>query len=433
MSSLIDKSLIQQIDRGEEPRFRMLETIREYALERLRDSGEDGATRHAHAAYCLVLAEEGNPELTDVDRAAWLARCDIEHDDFRAALDWLFENSNLDWGFRLCLALFRFWDMREFLTEARARLETVVALAGDGCARERAKATHGLGALATAQGDFSAATHFLEQSLSLHQAADDHWGIAVALNGLAVLARDRGDYTAAQKYFEESLAWSRRLGDRTAVARCLHNLANVAKIRGDYEHARSGLLEATQIFEELEDRSGTAWSLNQQGDVAREQRRLDEARSLYHRALSEFRQAGDSWGTARSLADLGAIACEYGDLSAAHEAYRESLEVFASLGHRRGVARVLEGLAALALANGTARGALTIAGAAAHLREFIGLPLPPAEQAKLDKSLEPAWALLGESDGRSAWAEGAGMGLETAVEYSLLTSNSPDQSNVEPR
>jgi predicted ATPase/DNA-binding winged helix-turn-helix (wHTH) protein len=433
MSSLMDKSLIQQIDRGEEPRFRMLETIREYALERLKDSGEEAATRQAHAAYCLVLAEEGNPDLSDADRAAWLARCDIEHDDFRAALDWLFENSNVDWGFRLCLALIRFWDMREFLTEARARLETVVAMAGDGWIRERAKATHGLGALATAQGDFSVASHFIEQSLSLYQAAGDHWGIAVALNGLAVLARDRGDYPAAQKYFEESLAWSRGLGDRTAIARCLHNLANVAKIRGDYERARSGLLEATQIFEELEDRSGAAWSLNQQGDVAREQGRLDEARGFYQPALSAFRQAGDRWGTARSLADLGAIACECGDFSAAHEAYRESVEIFVSLGHRRGVARVLEGLAALALANSAARGALTIAGAAAHLRQFIGLPLPPAEQAKLDKSLEPAWALLGESDGGSAWAEGAAMSLEAAVEYSLLTSNSPDRSNAAPR
>ena len=132
LSSLVDKNLIQRVDRAEaEPRFAMLETIREYALERLTDSGEQSATRRAHAAYCLVLAEEGNPELNPTDRARWLAQCDVEIDNFRSALDWLFQTLDLDWGLRLCVALFRFWDMREHLTEGRARLETVLRLAGD--------------------------------------------------------------------------------------------------------------------------------------------------------------------------------------------------------------------------------------------------------------------------------------------------------------
>ena len=425
MSSLLDKSLIQQIDRDtDEPRFQMLETIREYSLERLHDSGEEAATRRAHAAYCLVLAEEGNPELSEAERVAWLARCDIEHDDFRAALDWLFETSDLDWGFRLCLALFRFWDMRELLTEGRSRLEAIVRLAADGYPERRAKATLGLGALTTAQGDFEAARRFLEQSFSLYQGLDDHWGIAVSLNALAVSARDRGDYLAAQKNFEESLTWWRKLSDRTMVARCLHNLANVAKTRGDYARARLVLVEATQIFEELGDRSGAAWSLSQQGDIAREQGDLEEARAFYQRALATFREVGDRWGSARSLTDLGAIACEHGDHAKAHEAYREGLEIFASLGHRRGVARALEGFARLALARRGARRALTIAAAAARLRQMIGSPLPPAEQSKLEQDLDPAWKLLSEPEGQHAWAEGWGMTLESAVQYSLETEES---------
>ena len=137
LSSLVDKNLVQRVDRAEaEPRFAMLETIREYALERLDERGEQSAARRAHAAYCLVLAEEGNPELNSADRARWLAQCDLEIDNFRSALDWLVQTVDLDWGLRLCVALFRFWDMREHLTEGRARLETVLRLAGAGRSRD---------------------------------------------------------------------------------------------------------------------------------------------------------------------------------------------------------------------------------------------------------------------------------------------------------
>ena len=170
MSSLVDKSLVQQTDQGnDEPRFGMLETIREYCLERLGDSGEEQATRRAHAAYCLVLAEEGNPDLAETERAAWLARCDIEHDNFRAALDWLFQTSDVEWSFRLCVALFRFWEMREHLAEGRARLESVLPMGGPGSAKERAKVLVYLSTFATVQGDFPAATDFVEQSLSIYQ------------------------------------------------------------------------------------------------------------------------------------------------------------------------------------------------------------------------------------------------------------------------
>jgi hypothetical protein len=227
MSSLVDKSLVQQTDQGnDEPRFGMLETIREYCLERLGDSGEEQATRRAHAAYCLVLAEEGNPDLVETERAAWLARCDIEHDNFRAALDWLFQTSDVEWSFRLCVALFRFWEMREHLAEGRARLESVLRMSGSRSARDRAKVLVYLSTFATVQGDFPAATDFVEQSLWIYQNLDDQWGIAVSMNARAIVAWDRQDYAAAQRHFDETLACWRALGDRVAIARCLHNLAN---------------------------------------------------------------------------------------------------------------------------------------------------------------------------------------------------------------
>ena len=420
LSSLMDKNLVQRLDRAQsEPRFAMLETIREYAFERLADSGELPAARRAHAAYCLVLAEEGNPDLNPVDRARWLRQCDVEIDNFRFALDWLFHTNDLDWSLRLCAALFRFWDMREHLTEGRARLETVLRLAGAERTEERARLSIFLGALTSAQGDYPAAERFLEQSLYLYEELGDQSGIAASLNAVAITARDRGDYQSAQSNFERSLACWRMLADRLAIARCLHNLANVVKVRGDYPHARWALREATEIFEELGDRNGAAWSINQQGDIARAEGEMAGARALYQRALLAFRETGDPWGSARSLTDLGSIDGEQGDYSAAHAAYREALEIFAGLGHRRGMARALEGSACLSVAQGHAARALTLVAAAANLRRQISAPLPQAEQFKLDRRLLYAWKSLTETEGKDAWAAGSAMSLEEAVQYSL--------------
>jgi tetratricopeptide (TPR) repeat protein len=397
----------------------MLETIREYAFECLVGSDEHSRTRRAQAAYCLVLAEEGNPEQSMADRARWLAHCDAEIDNLRYALDWLCETQDLDWGLRLSVALFRFWDMRELLTEGRARLETVLRMAGPERSKERARVSLFLGALASAQRDYAAAERFLEQSLFFYEELADQSGIAASLNALAVSARDRGDYSAAENNFARSLACWRVLSDRSAIARCLHNLANVVKIRGDYPRAQWALREATNIFAELGDKSGAAWSINQQGDIARAQGDMAAARELYQRALLAFREAGDQWGSARSLTDLGSIECERGDHRAAQEAYREALEIFAGLVHRRGAARALEGSACLALAQGQAMRALKLAAAATHLRQLISAPLPPEEQLRLDQMLLPAWKTFSEPEGKSVWAEGFAMSLEKAIEYSL--------------
>ena len=420
LASLVDKNLVQNVDQtGAEPRFSMLETIREYALERLASSGEESATRRAHAAYCLVLAEEGNPELTAVDRTAWLARCDLEIDNFRIALDWLIQNREVDWGVRLCMALFRFWDMREHLDEGRSRLETILQLAGAGYKNERAKVLTFLGALASAQGDYSAAQRFLEQSLSLYQQLGDQWGVGAALNALAVSARDRGDYASAKTNFEKSLACWRTLRNSLATARCLHNLANAVRIGGDYSAAKEALREATVIFEDLGDRSGAAWSINQLGDIARAQGEVAAARDTYQRALAAFREAGDRWGAARSLTDLGSIYCEQSDYAAAHAAYREALIVFSELGYRRGMARTFEGSACLALAQGRPSHALKLAAAASRLRHLIGAPLPRADQLRLDQMLLPAWKSLAPSDGETAWGEGSSISVQEAIQCCL--------------
>ena len=420
LSSLVDKNLIQRVDGPDsESRFTMLETIREYALERLEASGEESATRRAHAAYCLVLAEEGNPELSPAERSAWLARCDLEIDNYRSALDWLLHIREVDWTLRLSMALFRFWDMREHLAEGRTRLENILELTEVEHQKERAKICIFLGALSTAQGDFSAAESFLQQSLALYEAQGDRRGVAASLNAVGVSARDRGDYESAREFFERSLVCWRVASDPLSTARCLHNLANVVKVQGDYTRAQLLLDEAIVHFEQQGDRSGAAWSINQAGDIARERGDFQSAREFYERALKAFREIGDRWGSARSLADLGSISCEQRNFEAAEIAYRGALQLFSELGHRRGVARVLEGCACVAATRGQARRALTLAAAAEHLRRLIGAPLPQAEQSKLDAIVSLAWNTMDEKDRKAAWAEGAGMNLESAILYSL--------------
>jgi len=418
LASLVDQNLVQRSEEaGSEPRFTMLETIREYALERLIQSEELASVRRAHAAYCLVLAEEGNAELNPAERSRWLEACDHEIDNFRSALDWLVQTREQEWGLRLSSALFRFWDMREHLNEGRARLEQGLALAGDQYPRERARVLLFIGALATAQGDFQAAADFLRRGLALYEELGDQWGIAASLNALAVSARDWGDYASAQSNFERSLACWRLLPDRAATARCLHNLANVVRVRGDYARATWALREATELFEALGDRSGAAWSLNQQGDIAREQGHGADAHKLYERALAVFREAGDRWGIARSLTDLAAIEVEQRKFSEALQGYRRALEIYTDLGHKRGIARALEGFACLALAEGQPARALKLAAVASNLRRMINAFLPQAEQEKLDTALAPAWESLGDAEGKKTWAEGCAMSIEQAIQY----------------
>lgn len=417
IASIVDKSLMQQEQTGDEPRFDMLETIREYALERLEASGEEKATRRAHAAYCLVLAEEGN---ADAERTEWLDRFEMEHDNFRAALEWLVESGNAEWGLRLGSALFRFWETREYLSEGRERLTRLLKLpAAAARTQERSKALFAAGVLAGEQGDYAATRALIEESLAIARELQDRWGVAVALNALAVFARDRGDVPASRSLFEESLVIWRALGDASAVARALSNLANAVKTQGDHALAASLYGQALSIFRELGDRDGVGWTINYQGDVAREQGEWHVARTLYEQSLLSFRELGDRWGVASSLADLGNLARDQCDHASCHALYADSLRIFRELGQKRGIARLLDCFACLAAAQSKPERALRLAGAAAALRQTLGAPLSPAEQDKLEKNIQPARQALTHGTGATAWMEGWAMSAEKAIDYAL--------------
>ncbi len=421
MASMVDKSLLQQIEqqRGES-RFMMLETIREYALEKLDASGEKALTKRTHAAYCLVLAEEEATEQSGAEVAEWVERLGLEHDNFRAALEWLTETGNAEWGLRLGAALFRYWEMRENFAEGRDRLGKLLKLPGAAArTKARSRALFAAGVLAVEQGDYAATAALIGESLDIARQLYDKQGIAVCLNALAVNARDRGEVAVARSLFEESLVQWRALNDETAVARALSNLANVVKLQGDYVRARSLYAECHSIFRALGDRTGVAWSMNHEGDVARDQGDYAGARALYEQGLSIFRELDDRWGIAGTLADLGSLAREQQNYPVAHSLHRESIKIFQELDHKRGIARLLECFACSAAAQLEPQRSLRLAGAAAALRQNIGAPLTPAEQAKLEASLDPPRQALTNTAGVTAWLEGWALPPEKAVEEVL--------------
>jgi len=426
MASMLDKSLVQMIEQTTgESRFVMLETICEYALEKLDASGEQPLTKRAHAAYCLVLAEEEAAEQSGAQGADSQQRFALEHDNFRAALEWLTATGDAEWGLRLATALFRFWEIREYLAEGRDRLGKLLKLRGAAApTKARARALFAAGVLAGEQGDYAPADALIGESQEIARQLGDKTGVAVSLNALAVIACDRGDVAYARALFEEGLVLWRELGDQKAVARALSNLANVLKVQGDHDRARALHVECLSIFQELGDRTGVAWSLNYQGDVARDHGDTATARKLYEQSLGIFRELSDRWGTAGTLADLGSLAREQGNYSAAHSLHAESMKLFQELDHKRGIARLLECSACSAAAQREAERSLRLAGAAAALREKIGAPLTRTEQAKLEASLQGARQALADSVATKAWLEGWALPVEKAIEEVLIPETS---------
>ena len=414
MSSLVDKSLIQEVDAApDEPRFTMLETVREYALEQLDASGEHPVTRRAHAAYCLVLAEEGLGPITAAQRDEWLARCQREHDNHRAAFDHLIATHDADWALRLALALADYWDRHGHRLEGYARFQALLRLPGL-AGRTKARAT----ALAHSSllSPVLEATKAEQEALSIYRELGDLRGVVGQLNNLGVNYRFAGDYALARACLEESVSICRQLGDRAAVATALSNLADVRRRQGHYADAQAALEEAHDLFGQAGHTIGQAWSLNHLGDVARSAGDLAGARVHYQRGADLFRAAGDVMGVARSAIDLGHLACEEGDVATAHALFGEALDTFERLDQRLGVAIALEAFACAALVDGDRDRALTLAGAAAAVRRAGGAfaPGPLHQGTRVERRVAELWA-LDDADACARRSAGESLPLERAI------------------
>ncbi|MFI5078456.1 MAG: ATP-binding protein, partial [Vicinamibacteria bacterium] len=414
MSSLVDKSLLQEVDAApDEPRFTMLETVREYALEQLDASGEHPVTRRAHAAYCLVLAEEGLGPISATQRDEWLARCQREHDNHRAAFDHLIATHDADWALRLALALADYWDRRGHRLEGHARFHALLRLPGlAGPTKARATAL----AHSSLLSPVPEATTAEQEAMSIYRDLGDLRGVVGQLNNLGVNYRFVGDYALARACLEESVSICRQLGDRAAVATALSNLADVRRRQGHYADAQAALEEAHDLFGQAGHTIGQAWSLNHLGDVARSAGLPSDARVHYQRGADLFRAAGDVIGMARSAIDLGHLACEEGDVATAHALFGEALDTFERLDQRLGVAIALEAFACAALVDGDRVRALTLVGAAAAARRAGGAfaPGPLHQGTRVDCRVAELWALA-DADASGQRSAGESLPLEQAV------------------
>ena len=414
MASVVDQSLLRRSEGADgEPRFEMLETIREYARERLAEAGEEPVTRRAQAAYSLVLAEEGGPEIGGPAPAAWLARFDLELDNLRAALDHLIASGHAEWATRLATALLPYWRRRELLAEGREWLTAALGLAG-ARPQTRAKALYAASLLTGEQGDGPTTRALLDESVALYRELGDERATLVALNGLAVACQLMGDLSAARTHLETVLREARRLGDADNVARGLNNLGSVAHATGDLAEARRLYEDCRAAFEERGDRTGAAWAINQGGDVARDDGDLTGAGALYAESLRIFRETGDADGVATALVDLARLAREDGDPGRARAFCREVLAI-GSIG-RRALVRVLEELAALAAASGEAERSLVLFAAAAGLRNRLGRPAPASKRRTLWRMIEDQRAQLGRA-APGAWSRGWHMSAEQMLGF----------------
>jgi predicted ATPase/class 3 adenylate cyclase len=419
LSSLLDKSLLRQEEMVEDPRFVMLETIREYARERLELSGEAEEIRRLHAEYFLALAEQGASEQQGPEETAWLERLDLEHDNMRAALSWMLASEEVEPGLRLAGALWQFWDMRGYYGEGRRWLEE--ALAKDGRASvARAKALEGVGWLADLQGDIDRAVAAAEEGLSLSVRVKTESSVRASfLRILGSAAYVHGDHEQAARIYEESLALSREVRDERGVASSLLQLGNVSGDRGNHQVAKTFYEEGLALSRKLDDKALLASALISvgaefllQGDHARGAMLNEEAAELY-------RERGNRGHLQYALDNLGWAALMRGDQQQAEGLHRESLALSRQLGDKLVAAEALEGLACSASTRGEAERVARLFGAAEALREAVGYRQEPREHALREPYLVAARPRLSKARWDAAWAEGRQLGFEEAIAYAL--------------
>ncbi|HMA34266.1 MAG TPA: tetratricopeptide repeat protein [Chloroflexia bacterium] len=468
LASLCEKSLLRH-----EPgaagagRYAMLGTIREYAAEQLAERGEDERLRRQHAAYYLALAEEAAPHLRGPAQISWLQRLEREHGNLRAALAWYLgaaEGGHA--ALRLAGALWWFWHLHGYWSEARQWLET--ALTRDPApTRARALALLAAGDLAFVLGDTGAARQRLDESVVLWRAVDDPrwlgrtlaplsrvvqqqdgipaawpliaesvahgrasgdlWGLGLALYTEAQLRGDHDEFTVAAQLFEESLACLQQTGDKWGIGlvlsilgyTCLHSLRNVRPGPGrpqtDFARALDLNEQSLACYRELGDKEGQSTALRHLGHLAEMQGDLDRAATLYEESLALLREVGHNYAIRMSLHNLGSLALQRQDYGRAESCFTERLTLARPEADRQGFGLSLAGLAGVAGGRGQAeRAARLLGAAAAYLDLSDGLWWPP-HRAVYEQTLAQARAQLDPATWTAAWQAGHALTPEQAI------------------
>ena len=421
LGSLLDKSLVRRRDAASgEPRFAMLQTIREYAVERLRADGGLGASRERHASYFAELAEEAEPQLVSADQTLWIERLDDELGNLRAVLQWSAETGRLEVGLRVVGALPRYWSVRG-LADPPRWLDPALQRDADVSASVRAKALYAHGYAALDHGDFARAEQSFEASATLYRELDESRGIAACLAQLAFLRLTRGDSEGAVELAEESVELAHLVKDQHIESVALSTLAEDATRGGDYERAREMYEQSLELRRELGDRRNIANALL---NVGRTELLLGDerhAREMLEQGLAVGREVGDTWSIAVGLASLGRLALREGRHAEAVGLLRQALELTVERGGKRLAAECLAALGVAASSAAPTRSA-RLFGTAEALRRASGVSLSPIELATMQESLDGVRQALGKDEFRAQFEAGLALPLEDAVTYALSES-----------
>jgi predicted ATPase/class 3 adenylate cyclase len=420
VSSLLDKNLLRQEEGPEgEPRFVMLETIHEYAREKLQESGEAEEIGRAHTEYFLALVEEAEPELVGADQVSWMDRLEAEHDNLRAALSRSLEAGDSGPALRIGGALWRFWNVRGHFSEGRRWL--TAGLSGEGAAPAslRARASLGLGYLDLRQGDYPRAVEDLEASHSLYQEIGDRRGEAYALCFLGWIALDRNEFDRAEELLEESLALSRAAGTARDVSVSLNALAMLQVYRGDHERATAMQEECLSLAREAGDVQIIAVLTYNLGFTAAMTGEYERAEAFVREARELFREVGDRGMAPLASNRLGFLALSQDDPDRAEELCVEAIRDLQEQAQIPGIDFALDILAGVAASRGGIRRAARLWGAVAGYRDATGAPWIPEDRAMIEAHIDAARTRLEEATWREEWEKGRSMTLDKAVDCAL--------------
>lgn len=480
LTALAEQSLIRTVASAEgEPRFAMLETIREYALEQLTAGGEEPTTRVCHAACYLELAEAAVPRLRGPEQVRWLDSLEADHDNLRAALEWYLGSGGIEEAMRLAGALHWFWDRRGYLDEGRARIQAALAAAAaitassDSLLRARAWALVGAAALAFDQGDRAPVTGLAEESAALFRQQGDRRGLALSLLRLAFV-RSASDPQAARDLLAEAIEHARASGEPwfvglalfvsaqaalfgpndTAVARaCIteavpalqmsgdpyllgHGMGILGMVdlaEGDLAAARASLEHGLAMVRTLRDTRSVALLAATTADVARCQGEYARAAELYGESLALYHQLGNRVEIPAILHNQGYVALGTRDDAAARDLFAESLRRQHAAANVAGMAEGLAGIAALATRQGRLESAARLFGAAETIHASNPAPIWPAERFEIDRHTQQLRRRLPASICAQLWREGQVFSTEQAIAYALADEGHAIAQKPRPR
>jgi predicted ATPase/DNA-binding SARP family transcriptional activator len=418
---LIDKSLIVAEERGSDVRYRLLETIRQYAWEQLEEAGEVETIRDRHRDWYLSLGEQAEPGLVGTATREWMRQLLPEINNIRAALRWSARQNHREKLSRLASSLWSFWLLSGRISEGRAWLEPVLddAAIDDLPAVVRARALGAAGLLAQRQGDYHQAIKWSEWCLELARATGDQWNAAHALVNLGQCALYQGDIDRTIALAQEGLELSRETGVMSGVPTSLSTLGLAEYWRDNLDAASEHLHEAVAAARDIGFTAFTSWLLGHLADVTSAKGDVATARSYAEESIQLGGEVGDNYGPALGRRILGRLAADAGCPDEAAELLLESLASFRTLGYNQRMTECLEDLAKLAIDNGDPARAARLLAAAGRFRDREGCPLSPSHRRAIERVLEQARETLADQAFQAALAAGRAITLERAVESVL--------------